>query len=108
MPFAAALSTAPQTGRALAEVCDDARARLGGPAELAVAFVSPHHADDLAAVAADLHQRLQPARVLGCCGESIVGTGREVEREPAVSLWLASWGGAVDLEPFHLTPQQTG
>jgi small ligand-binding sensory domain FIST len=108
MPFAAALSTTPDTERALAEVCTQALGQLGGPPELAVAFASPHHADDLGPVAAALSERLRPAHLIGCCGESIVGTGREVERQPAVSLWLAAWGGGVDLEPFHLTPQRTG
>jgi small ligand-binding sensory domain FIST len=42
---------------------------------------------------------------LGCTGESIVGGAREIENEPAVSLWLARLPG-VSLTPMHLTYQR--
>src|SRR5205085_11760372 len=33
--------------------------------------------------------------------------GHEVEEGPAMSLWRASWGGAVRIDPFHLTAPPT-
>lgn len=105
MPFAAALSTAGQIGRAAEEVA--AAADFGAQPDLAIAFVSPHHADDLADLAADLRRRLSPQCLIGCVGEAICGTGREIEGQPAVSLWLANWQARVQVEPFHLTLEQT-
>jgi small ligand-binding sensory domain FIST len=105
MPFAAALSTASPTAVALDEVC--AAAALPGPPELACVFFSPHHANDAALIARTLAARLAPRVLLGCIGEAVVGVGREVERGPALSLWLGAWGGSFALEPFHLTPRQT-
>lgn len=105
MPFAAALSTATPTAVALDEVCE--AARLAVAPELACVFFSPHHADDAATIARVLSTRLAPRVLVGCIGEAIVGVGREVERGPALSLWLGAWGGSVALEPFHLTPRQT-
>jgi small ligand-binding sensory domain FIST len=108
MPFAAALSLASDTARAVDEVAAEALQRLGGRPDLAVVFFSPHHADDADSLAATLQERLAPrAPLLGCVGESIVGADREVEGQPAVSLWLARWTDAVVLESFHLSVNQT-
>src|SRR4051794_2447123 len=105
MPFAAALSTAPEAAQALEEVCE--RARVEGTPDLAVLFFSPHHLEAAAVLARGLRERLAPRRLLGCVGEAIVGTGREVERRPALSLWLARWSRPVTAEPFHLVLERT-
>ncbi|MGL6097928.1 MAG: FIST signal transduction protein [Fimbriiglobus sp.] len=108
MPFAAALSTATDPAHALGEVCDAASAALGGRRpDLALAFFSPHLAGDGTRIAAALADRLGGCPVLGCQGESVVGTNREVELEPAISLWLADFGGTVTVETFHLQPTDT-
>src|SRR5690242_18998408 len=98
---AAALSTKERTFDALAEAAAAARESLGGPADLALLFASPHHgeaADKLAARACEL---VGTKNLIGCTGEAIVGTGREVEEAPVLSLWLARWPG-VRLSPMHL------
>src|SRR5947209_8454125 len=107
MPFAAALSTATPTARALHEVCGQLRERLPAAPDLAVAFFSPHHSDSAAVIARTLHERLGPRALIGCVGEAVVGSGREIERQPALSVWLGSWAGRLELEPFHLTSRQT-
>ena len=89
----AALSTRPDPVVAVREAGEAALERLAGPPDLAILFSSPHHAaqaDRLAAAACDI---LGTEALLGCTGEAIVGTGREVEDEPAISLWLARWPG---------------
>lgn len=107
MPFASALSLARDTARAVGEVCGQVAANLGGKApDLAVVFFSHHHAGEGAAIAEGLCTRLGTESLIGCQGESVVGTGREVEHEPAVSLWAADFGGGVDLETFHLHPEE--
>ena len=106
MPYASAVSTSPDTARALDEVAEAALAALGrGRTDLACIFFSPHHAGDGELIARTLTQRLGP-NVIGCQGESIVATGRELETQPAMSLWLADFGGSVEVEPFHLVPDQ--
>jgi small ligand-binding sensory domain FIST len=106
MPFAAALSTAPATARAVDDVCKLVDGRTVAP-DLAVVFISPHHADAAASVARCLHDRLRPKALIGCVGEAVVGTAREVENAPALSLWLADWGGRVAVEPFQLAARRT-
>lgn len=105
MPFAAGLTTASQTDRALEEVI--ALATLGRTPDLAVVFFSPHHAAQAETIAKTLTERLQPRCLIGCVGESIVGNDREVEWQPALSLWLAAWPRPVELEPFHITLEHT-
>src|SRR5262245_47591 len=106
MPFAAALSTVPATARAVDDVCKQLNGKVAAP-DLAVIFVSPHHADAATCVAKSLHERLKPKALVGCVGEAVVATGREVENSPAISLWLADWAGRVAVEAFHLAPRQT-
>jgi small ligand-binding sensory domain FIST len=106
MPFAAVLSTADSTARALDEVCA-VRDRLPGDPDLAFVFFTPHHAEAAAALARSLHDRLNPRCLVGGIGEAVVGTGQEVERAAGLSLWLAKFPAGVELEPCHLTPQQT-
>jgi small ligand-binding sensory domain FIST len=107
MPFAAALSKNPQTRPATEELCEQALAQLKGRPDLAVLFFSPHHVGAIESIAAIAAERLNARCLLGCVGESIVGNKEEVERSPAISLWLGRWDGAVELEPFHLVLEET-
>src|SRR4051794_6143062 len=103
MPYACALSTAEQSARAVAEVCERAGGELGGPPDLAVMFFSPHHLAEKGAdvIARAVAERLKPRAMLGTVAEAVIGNDREVEDGPAVSLWLARWPGEVRLVPFH-------
>lgn len=105
MPFAAALSTRAATPDALAEVCDRVGEELGGSPDLAVAFFSPHH--EAEPIARELASRLSPRATLGCIAEAVIGNGREVEGQPAISVWAGKWPGTVRLAPFHLTLERT-
>lgn len=106
MPFAAALSTAEDSSRACAEACEAALAGVSGP-ELALVFFSPHHLPEIIPDLQALPGRLGVQAVIGCVGEAIVGGAREIELEPAFSLWLGSWNGRVAIDAFHLTPSRT-
>jgi small ligand-binding sensory domain FIST len=107
MPFAAALSVAPETSAAVDQVCADARADWSGPVDLAAAFFSPHHAAAADVVARTLSERLGARGVIGCVAQAVIGNGREVEEGPALSLWLARWTKPVAVESFHLTAERT-
>src|SRR5258708_31813921 len=99
--FAAALSTEADSGRAVSEVCRQAMDQLGGKPDLAMVFVSHHHGPDFAALVREIQTQTGARHLLGSTGESIVGTGREIEEEPAISLWLAALPG-VSITPMHL------
>jgi small ligand-binding sensory domain FIST len=97
----AALSTQSQWESALDEVITGARGPLGSAPDVAVIFISTHHADAAEQIATDVTQRLSPAMVIGCTGEAIAGGDREIEEEPAISLWVGRWP-QVEVTPMHL------
>jgi small ligand-binding sensory domain FIST len=107
MPFAAALSTAIPTTQAADEAAQAAVTVLGRDPELAVAFYSPHHAANAADLACALAERTGAKALIGVLGESVIGGSREIEDRPALALWVASWGGAVTIDSFHLGLEET-
>jgi small ligand-binding sensory domain FIST len=91
---AAAVSTQSVTSEAVREACAEIREQLGDVPDLALLFCSPDHARQADTLAAQACEALGTDRLLGCSGESIVATGREIEEGPALSLWAAKWPGA--------------
>ncbi|MBI4261092.1 MAG: FIST C-terminal domain-containing protein [Actinobacteria bacterium] len=107
MKAGASLSTGTAAREAAVEAGMAARDALGGePASLAVVFASPHHADRAAEVVEGVREAASPGRLIGCVGESVLGGDREVEGEPAVSVWLAAL--AQPVETFHMRFVRTG
>jgi small ligand-binding sensory domain FIST len=101
--FASALSVDPDASRAEEQVTERCRAGLGGArADLALVFVSHHYGGAIEDLGARLKKRLGARVVAGCTGESIIGGEREVEQEPALSLWCASLPGTA-LRAFAAT-----
>src|SRR5437879_6550399 len=107
MPFAAGLSTAPDAARALEEAAGLALERLQGTPDLAILFFSPHHLSAASRLAGDASSRLGTRCLLGCCGEAIVANDREIERQPALNVWLGRWDQPVDLQLFNLYIEET-
>jgi small ligand-binding sensory domain FIST len=107
MPFAAAVSTEGATARALDAVCRSALPDLAGRPDLALLFFSPHHLAAAELLIASAQQQLGARCLIGCVGESIIGNEREIEGQPALSLWLARWPKGIELTPFHLALEET-
>jgi small ligand-binding sensory domain FIST len=104
--FASALSTQPDLSQAVEEVCESALGQLQAMPDLAVLFISAEYPAIDEGLAADVRARLKAGVLLGGTGESIVGTSREIEGQPAVSLWLASLED-VRVVPMHLQLERT-
>src|SRR5437763_6944468 len=104
---AAAVSTIADTRLAAEDVAKRVRDALAGePAGLAVIFMSPEHAPAAEHAAAAVADILQPAALAGSTGEAVIGTGREFEGEPAVSLLATTLpGGRASVH--HLSVRQT-
>lgn len=86
MKFKSILSTRSDTMQAAAEL---ARAATDWTPDLAVIFVSPHHQDQFEELLEAIQDATNPRNLIGCTGEGIIGPDREIERAPAVALWLA-------------------
>jgi small ligand-binding sensory domain FIST len=104
--FAAGISTQPDTSAAVDEACQAAIAQLGAAPNLALVFVSPHHRELLAQVAEQVCHAIGTESLLGCTGEAIIGDDRELESQPAVSLWLAALPRTT-VKLMHLNFEQT-
>jgi len=100
--WASTVSTARESKVALAEAISAARQDLGGaPADLLLAFVSPHHEEAYEALGDSLRSAFPGALLLGCSAHSVIGGGQEVEEVPGLALVAAHLPG-VHLHPFHL------
>jgi small ligand-binding sensory domain FIST len=86
-----------------------ARHMLGGASpELAVLFASPHFLPDAEALVTKVAEEAGFPALIGCVAESVVGGGREVEFEPAVSVWLGCGFGPVEAFSMDFLPTSTG
>jgi small ligand-binding sensory domain FIST len=66
------------------------------PPSFGVLFASPHFHDSAEALLAAVTEQTGPIPLIGCVSETVIGGAREVESEPAVSLWLAADVGPVE------------
>ncbi len=66
------------------------------PPSFAVLFASGHFLGTAEALAAAVAGEIGQVPLIGCVAEAVAGGSREVESEPAVSLWLAADLGPVE------------
>ncbi len=106
MKVGAALSTKPEARSAAVEAALQAAQRLGErEPNLAIVFASAHFAQQAEAIVDAVHEAATPQALAGCVAEGVVGTGKEVEAQPAVSVWLASL--ETEVRTFHCQFSQT-
>jgi small ligand-binding sensory domain FIST len=95
------------TVEAAAEAADRARAGLDASCDLAVVFASGQHLGMAKWLLSEVHERLEPAALIGCGAGGTVAAGRELEDTPGVVVWGASLPGA-ELETMHVTAERDG
>ncbi len=76
------------------QACEQAAASVKrGDADLAILFASGPHAQELGEIAQTVRAALEPGTLLGVSAESVVAGELEHERQPALSLVVASMPG---------------
>ncbi len=85
--YASALSTKESLNDALREVVDRVNQDLSGEIDLATVFFSGEFSFQAQEIADYLNQHLKARNTIGCSAESVIGTGREIEMQSAISLW---------------------
>jgi len=104
--WASAISENPALEDAAAEASNAVRRELGqSPANLVLAFVSPHHANGYQQLPKLVSAQFPDSLLVGCSANGVIGAGHEVEQRPAFSLTAASLPG-VDLLAFHVSSTQ--
>lgn len=102
MRWSSAVSDNPSLEDAVAECAAGLRAALvEDSVDLAVAFVSAHHAASFEAVPELVRRHLGDSLLIGCSGGGVIGGGREVEGRPGFALTAARLP-AVELVPFRV------
>ena len=102
MKWSSAVSGNLSLGEAIVECASEVREDLGGRApDLAVVFVSTHHAAEYERVPDLVREHLGECTLIGCSGEGVIGAGREVEHRPGFAMTAAHLPD-VELESFHI------
>jgi small ligand-binding sensory domain FIST len=101
MKWSSTVSTEPDLDAAVHETVSRVRSQLGAAPDLAVVFVSAHHAPRYRELAVLLRRALGPRVLIGCSAGGVIGGGREVEESPGLSL-TAALLPEVELTPFRV------
>jgi len=102
MRAAAAIGQQPTWQAALAEATSRMSLEDGEDRDLAFLFASPTYAEELPELVVAAHRATRARILLGCSGQGVIGAGREVEGQAALSLMAFSLPDAV-LRPVRLT-----
>ena len=110
MRCASAFSAENDLESAIQDSCALVRQDIPGSIDLAICFFSTHYlahdgSSDLAWMASQLTELLGTENILGCSGQAIVSSQQELEDQPAVSIWAASFGQS-GIDVFHLEYHQ--
>ena len=93
------------------EAFDDAAAEaadaLGAPCDLCLVFAGAPHLPRAKWVHSAVHDRLEPAHLIGCGAGGVVAGGREIEEGPGAVVWALSAPEA-DIATHHLRVEQAG
>lgn len=90
--YASALSEHSDSTQAAADVSAEVLEQLGPTPALAVLFVTPPHRNAMGEIADVVRSVLRPVTLLGAAAVAVLGSRREVEQTPGVSLFAARLG----------------
>lgn len=107
MDWASAVSERVDTRAAVREAAEAVMANRDRPPDLALLFISPHHAPHYAEVPGWVQAELAPRVFAGCSAAGVIGAGRELENREALSL-TAAWlpDSHVSMVHLELAPEQ--
>jgi small ligand-binding sensory domain FIST len=109
MKAGGALVLAPDAREAAYRAVAQARTALGDqPPGLAVLFASAHFLGLAQTLVTAVCEQTGGAPLIGCVAEAVAGGAREIESEPAVSLWLAADLGPVETFAMEFVRTSSG
>jgi small ligand-binding sensory domain FIST len=100
MKFHSAISDHESSDEAVAELIRSARARIDN-ADVAFVFFTGDHREQAGTIVEQLWLELDPKCLVGCSAEGVIGSDREIERSPGMSLLIGELPG-VNVHPFHI------
>lgn len=107
MLFSSATTQESNVKDALSSLVDQVKAQFGdGKLDLLAVFLSVHFTNRVREIMHGLSAMLEPATMLGCTADGVIGREQEIENQPAVTLLAGRLPGVI-LEPFALQPGET-
>jgi small ligand-binding sensory domain FIST len=100
MEWASALASDEHFSRAFDAAADEIIRQLSVPPNLLIAFVSHDYADEMEQLSDMVAATFPGCLLIGCSAGGVIGAGREIENQPALS-FLAGILPGVELTPFH-------
>ena len=100
--FASGASDDPDTAAALFDVCAQIESHLSGSVDLLLAFASSHHAGAFETITDHLGEAFDPDVSLGTMARGVIGSRREFQDGPGLSVLAATIPDAV-LTPFEFS-----
>jgi small ligand-binding sensory domain FIST len=95
MPAHAAISTHPETPRAIDEIVRSLKASQADSWDLAFIFASPDHLDGLADIGRKIVDDAIARHAIGSTAQSVIGIDREVEEAPCLAILVINTPGPV-------------
>jgi small ligand-binding sensory domain FIST len=92
---------------AFSDAAGDAARQLGAACDLCVLFAGAPHLQLSKWVLSTVHERLEPANLIGCGAGGVVGAGREIEEGPGAVVWAASMPDA-EIQTHHFRVARAG
>lgn len=92
--FASAVTDEEIAGEAINRALATIAETMTGPVEMAVVFITPHHRDQFDLIARRIETELSPRTCVGAMAGGVIGTRRELETSPGLSLLVAKLPGA--------------
>jgi small ligand-binding sensory domain FIST len=106
LQWGSAVSDSPSFTEAVTQASEQILANLDGQhPDLAVVFISSHHAPSYFVAPEVLAEALGAKVLIGCSAAGVIGGGQEVERRPGIAISAAVLPG-VELAPFHLNQDE--
>jgi small ligand-binding sensory domain FIST len=105
--IAVGVSESFDTVEAFDEAAADAASALGAPCDLCLVFVGAPHLTRAKWLLSAVHDRLEPANLIGCGAGGVVAGDREIEEGPGAVVWALSAPDA-EISTHHLSVEQVG
>jgi small ligand-binding sensory domain FIST len=105
--IAVGVSESFDTVEAFDEAAADAARALGAPCDLCLVFAGAPHLTRAKWLLSAVHDRLEPANLIGCGAGGVVAGDREIEEGPGAVVWALSAPDA-EISTHHLSVEQVG
>ncbi len=106
MKWVSSINSSPSFEKALRQTLGEMKETLGkDSADIAFLFASPHYRGEMIDLWPTLRRDIKIKNIIGCTAGGVIGDGKEVEQEPALSLTVGHLPN-VQVKPFLIQQEE--